>query len=195
MGGEVARALRSAVEKCGLCRCVDKPVVKYRAYEKWLPDRVRVLAVTESPPPSTSSSFFYNLATFDRLRLSLKTILGVRDMDDYEFLRLLRDKGVFITNAVKCRPLSRREIPAMRRRCTWVLKRELELLKPERIIAMGKTASASLSEVLNVRITEKVVYTLSYRLGGVELVVAPHPNYVFRFRRDLAGLVRAYLTC
>lgn len=153
----------------------------YGAYD-WLPQRVKVLAIGESPPPSRKKSFFYNLNAFDRLRLSLRLVTG---LDGRDLLLALKKRGVFITSAVKCRPLSFKLIPAMRKECVAVLREEIESLKPSRIVAMGRTAVLSVCEVFDLPVPSRV--NGIFRLGEKpDLFVTPHPNYIFRFRRDLA---------
>lgn len=188
----VARELEESVSRCSRCAFVDKPYVKHRAYLNWLPSKVRVLAVGESPPPSRKESFFYNLSAFDRLRLSMKLITSFSGGDE-GLLKSLREHGVFVTAAVKCRPLSRREIPWMRGRCVFILKRELELLKPEKVVAMGSTATLSLLSALGLKHRPSIRNLEELSYNGLKAVFTPHPNYIFRFRRDLAGEVMARL--
>jgi len=186
-----ARRLSSSIEACSLCRFVDKPFVKYEAYLRWLPDEVRVLAVGESPPPGLKESSLYNASRFDRFRECMKLILGLRG--ELEALQRLKSSGVFVTAAVKCRPFSRRDLEAMRRSCLRWLEEELELLAPRRVVALGRAASASLSELLGLRPPRSVVEGGAARAAGLEVFFAPHPNYVLRFRRDLAPTLKGLL--
>ena len=185
-----ASLLNELIRSCRKCVFIDKPYVKYRAYTTWLPSTVEVLIVAESPPPSKKEDFFYNLSAFDRLRLSMKTILNLRSLKGEELLGFLRERGVFLTSAVKCRPPSKADVPGMRERCTWVLRRELELLKPRRLLAMGKTAATSVFEILGLKPPSSVVGIRRFRACGLELYVTPHPNFIFRFKRELAGEVK-----
>lgn len=185
---EPAERLEDLVAKCDKCIFVDKPFVKYQVYTRWLPDQVKVLAIGESPPPGFKNSLFYNLEGFDRFRLSMKLILGVKD--DLGVLELLRSKNIFITAAVKCRPVDRFRINDMRKECEYVLKTEIELLKPKKIIAMGRTAALTISRVLGVEIPESV-NGIFVNEKDLRLYFVPHPNYVFRFKRDLAFRIKS----
>jgi len=186
-----AKVLEEAISCCNLCECVDKPFVKYRVYSTWLPSRVRVLAIGESPPPSKKENFFYNLKLFDRLRLSMKFILGFKENDE-KLLTALKEHGIFITAAVKCRPLTRGELSEMSNACAHILKKELELLKPRKVIAMGNVASNMVSKIMNVE-RPRVEQLKAMEVRGVKVVYMPHPNYVFRFRRNLAEHIKEHI--
>jgi uracil-DNA glycosylase family 4 len=174
--------LEKELQSCRLCRYVDKPFLKSSAYN-WLPERVRVLAIGESPPPGKKEGSLYNFQVFDRLRLSLSFILKVK-ME--EVLETLREAGVFFTASVKCRPPDRKSLTEMRKNCVAKLAKEIQLLAPRRIVAMGKFASCSICEILNLAPPSTLNKISSFRWQGVEIFFTPHPNYVFRFARDLA---------
>ena len=183
--------LEELIASCQRCRVVDKPYVKYGVYG-WLPRRVKTLAIGESPPPGKKEGLLYNLQAFDRLRLSLKLVLNLQA--DGEVLETLRRLQVFFTAAVKCRPPSLRSLQAMRPNCVYLLREELRLLKPSRVVAMGRTAAASLSEILNLKPPETVREIVKLKVGGFEVAFTPHPNYLFRFGRHLIPQVRSLLT-
>jgi len=184
--------LEKAIKNCRACSFVDKPFVTYGAYRKWLPEKVRVLAVGESPPPGRKRCFFYNLAQFDRLRLSMRLITGKREE---ELLRWLKRRGIFITAAVKCRPPKPSDITSMRKKCERWLRMEIELLRPERIVAMGRTAVRSLCTVLGLREPDSVRDLVEVEKRGYRIAFGPHPNYVFRFRRDISKDYLRILIC
>ncbi|MCS7131952.1 MAG: hypothetical protein NZ934_04415, partial [Hadesarchaea archaeon] len=98
--GRIKKELERRVSSCHRCTFVDKPFLLHRVYS-WLPRRVRVLAIGESPPPGEKVGSLYCLETFDRLRLSLKLILGVEG--EREVLETLKGSSAFFTAAVKCR--------------------------------------------------------------------------------------------
>jgi uracil-DNA glycosylase family 4 len=175
--------LEKGIRSCRLCRYVDKPFLKSSAYD-WLPERVGVLAVGESPPPGKKEGSLYNLEVFDRLRLSLSFILGV---EMGRVLETLREAGVFFTASVKCRPPDRKSLAWMRRNCVPKLAEEIRLLAPQRIVAMGRLASSSVCEILNLPPPPSLDEISASRRQGVEIFFTPHPNYVFRFARNLAS--------
>ncbi len=187
------KPLEEAVIKCQKCVVIDKPFAKHSTYSKWLPQRVETLAIGESPPPGQKTSFFYNLESFDRLRLSLKLIVGELRAEDIQLLKTLFDRGVFVTASIKCRPPNRKALPEMRKNCVWMLKKELDLLKPKRLVAMGRYAAESVRDVLGVEPPKSLLGVSVCRIDGLEVVYTPHPNYIFRFGRHLAPKVRKHL--
>ncbi|MCD6409396.1 MAG: uracil-DNA glycosylase family protein [Candidatus Verstraetearchaeota archaeon] len=184
--------LEPAISSCTKCTCIDKPYVKHQAYSIWLPRKVEVLAIGESPPPGHKESFFYNLGCFDRLRQALKYAFKI-DSDE-QLLQELRDLGVFITAAVKCRPLSKKHIPAMRANCVKILQQEVEVLKPSRIVAMGSTALTSTAELYGLKMPDTVVGIYKLADSPLEIYVLPHPLYLFRFRRELLHQLKLLLS-
>lgn len=190
---EARETLERAVASCRRCSFVDQPFLLDRVYT-WLPRRVRVLAIGESPPPGRKVGSLYHLEGFDRLRLSLSLILGVR-ME--EVLETLRRSSVFFTAAVKCRPPDRKSIEGMRRNCVPLLRGELEALRPRRVVAMGRFASASVCELLGLEPPAdlRVISggAVSGGAGPGEVFFTPHPNHLFRFRRELCPRVRELL--
>lgn len=186
--------LNELVASCNLCSFVDKPMVKYRSYIEWLPEKVKVLAIGESPPPGTKESIFYNLSSFDRFRESMKLILGLSG--DVEVLKYFKQRGTFVTPSVKCRPQSREEVWTMRKKCTSILEKELKLLKPSRVLAMGRAASTSISEIFRIKpptILKEAELAIQH-LNHMELAFTPHSNYIFRFNRNLASKIKNILT-
>jgi len=185
--------LSELIRNCNRCKVIDKPFIIYEVYEKWLPSKVRLLIIGESPPPSKKTSFFYNLSEFDRLRLSFKYILGNKSWKDEHLLSALKNSGVFVTSAVKCRPPSREAIPIMRYNCVDVLEEEVKVLNPKTILAMGKCAAKSISEIYELNEPKTLKTVTEFKLGELRLIFSPHFNYVFRFRRDLATLLKRYV--
>ncbi len=186
----IGKELERRVSSCQLCTFVDKPFLLHRVYS-WLPRRVKVLAIGESPPPGEKVGSLYCLEVFDRLRLSLKLVLGVEG--EREVLETLRRSSTFLTAAVKCRPPDRKSIESMRRNCLPLLKGELEDLRPHRVVAMGRYASASLCELLGLDPPRDQREIAKIEVDGREIFFTPHPNYLFRFGRGLAGEMRKIL--
>lgn len=187
----IREQLNELVENCNKCAFIDKPYVKYRTYFKWLPEDVRVLAVGESPPPKRKEDFFYNVDRFDRLRLAMKLIFDAPS--DLELLNFLKGEGIFVSSAVKCRPLSKEKIPSMKLNCAKILQREMELLSPEVVVAMGVTAATTAEAIYDLSLQPAVTQISKHQLGNVILFVSPHPIYIYRFRRDLIPRVRRIL--
>ncbi|HEX8874619.1 MAG TPA: uracil-DNA glycosylase [Nitrosospira sp.] len=91
---------------------------------------------------------------------------------------LKRGRNVFITNIVKCRPPGNREpTPYEAQQCEPYLARQIELIKPKLIIALGKTAAQNLLG------TDASIGSLRGRLhrhSGIPVIVTYHPAYLLR---------------
>ncbi len=93
-------------------------------------------------------------------------------------LGMKRGENVYIANVLKCRPPNNRtpeprEIDA----CRPYLDRQIALLRPKLIVALGKSAATTLLEV------DATIASLRgrvHRYRGVPLVVTYHPAYLLR---------------
>src|SRR5262249_48461940 len=97
---------------------------------------------------------------------------------------LKRGQDVYIANIVKCRPPGNR-VPerAEAAACEAFLQRQIALIRPRLLIALGKTAASNL---LN---TEASIGSLRGRLHecrGLPLIVTYHPAYLLRNLVDKA---------
>jgi len=103
-------------------------------------------------------------------------------------MRLTEDQ-VYIANIVKCRPPNNR-VPdhAEMSACTPFLLRQLEVVKPEVIVALGKTAAAFL---LNDRGPMGAMRGRWHSWKGVPVMPTWHPSYVLRVREDPKSTARA----
>jgi uracil-DNA glycosylase family 4 len=99
-------------------------------------------------------------------------------------------RRVFITNVLKCRPpANRNPEPAEVAQCAPYLKRQVELLQPKIILALGKFAAQSLlqdslPEVQKIPLGRLRGQVHSYL--GVPVVVSYHPAYLLRSLGDKA---------
>jgi DNA polymerase len=97
---------------------------------------------------------------------------------------LARGKNVYICNVLKCRPPgTRNPEPFEVAQCSPHLLRQLELIKPKLILAMGRFAVQTLLG------TEASIASLRGRLHryqGVPLIVTYHPAYLLRNLPDKA---------
>jgi uracil-DNA glycosylase family 4 len=99
-------------------------------------------------------------------------------------LGLARGAGVYIANVLKCRPPGNRtpeplEVAA----CVPYLDRQIELLRPRLIVALGKSAATTL---LDVDATIASLRGRVHRYRDVPLVVTYHPAYLLRNLPDKA---------
>lgn len=93
-------------------------------------------------------------------------------------IRIKRGDGVYITNIVKCRPPNNRNPTSLEaRQCEPYLTRQIELLQPKLIVALGKVAAQNLLEC------EDSISSLRGKLhhfSGIPLIVTYHPAYLLR---------------
>jgi uracil-DNA glycosylase family 4 len=95
---------------------------------------------------------------------------------------LKRGENVYIANVLKCRPPGNRNPePEEVEKCTPFLKRQIALIQPKLIIAMGRFAAQTLlaSDASIASLRGRV-----YRYEGVPLIVTYHPAYLLRSLPD-----------
>ncbi len=99
-------------------------------------------------------------------------------------LGLARGANVYIANCVKCRPPGNRTPePGEIEACRPYLDRQIALLRPRLIVALGKSAATTLLDV------DATIGSLRGRVHdyrGVPLVVTYHPAYLLRNLPDKA---------
>jgi len=97
---------------------------------------------------------------------------------------LSRDTNVYIANVLKCRPpANRNPDPSEVAQCSPHLQRQIDLIKPRLILAMGRFAVQTLLG------TEASIASLRGKLHayhGVPLIVTYHPAYLLRTLPDKA---------
>lgn len=97
---------------------------------------------------------------------------------------LRRGENVYICNVVKCRPPGNRNPqPSEAAACEPYLHRQIELIGPRLVVALGRVAAA------NLLATEASIASLRgkiHRYRGIPLVVTYHPAYLLRNLADKA---------
>ena len=97
---------------------------------------------------------------------------------------LKRGHNVYIANVLKCRPPGNRNPEAQEvERCSPFLERQIALIRPKLIVAMGRFAAQTLLD------TDTSIAGLRGRLHryrGVPLIVTYHPAYLLRNLPDKA---------
>jgi DNA polymerase len=100
------------------------------------------------------------------------------------------EKGVYIANVLKCRPpANRNPLPEEMAQCVPYLQRQVALLKPKIILALGRFAAQSLlqatvPDVANIPLGK--LRGQSYRFLDVPVIVSYHPAYLLRTPQDKA---------
>jgi uracil-DNA glycosylase family 4 len=93
-------------------------------------------------------------------------------------ISLKRGKNVYIANIVKCRPPNNRTPEADEiATCLPYLKRQIALIQPKLIVALGKTAATAL---LSRDATLGSLRGSLHDFGGIPLIVTYHPAYLLR---------------
>ncbi len=99
-------------------------------------------------------------------------------------IKLSREKNVYIANVLKCRPPGNRNPePDEVAQCAPLLERQIQLVQPKLIIAMGRFAAQTL---LNSDATIASMRGKLYRYQGVPTIVSYHPAYLLRNLQDKA---------
>jgi DNA polymerase len=97
-------------------------------------------------------------------------------------LGMKRGDNVYIANVLKCRPPNNRTPePGEVEACRPYLDRQIELIRPKVIVALGKSAATTL---LNVEATIASLRGRVHRYAGVPLIVTYHPAYLLRNLAD-----------
>ena len=91
---------------------------------------------------------------------------------------LKRGVNVYIANVLKCRPPGNRNpSPSEMAQCAPHLQRQIDLIRPKLIIAMGRFAAQAL---LDTGATIGSLRGKLHRYRGVPLIVTYHPAYLLR---------------
>jgi len=99
-------------------------------------------------------------------------------------IQLKRGSNVYIANVVKCRPPGNRNPEAEEAlACEPYLHRQIDLIKPKLIVALGKVAAVNLlaREASVASMRNKV-----HQYRGIPLIVTYHPAYLLRSLQDKA---------
>jgi len=89
-----------------------------------------------------------------------------------------RDNDVYIANVIKCRPLNNRDpLPSEVEKCEPYLQRQIDLVKPKLIVALGRVAGKTL---LKQDIPLKDMRGQTYDYSGTPLRVTYHPAALLR---------------
>lgn len=162
---EALRAMVAGCEACGLCRSRRQAVVGMGA------SAPRWMVVGEAPGEQEDRQGLPFVGRSGQLLDAMLAAVGMNRQDD-----------VFIANVIKCRPPGNRNpTPQEIAACSPYLMRQIELLRPERILVLGRFAAQALLE------TDATIGSLrgrvhTVRAGGRDIpaVVSYHPAYLLR---------------
>lgn len=159
------RAMVASCEACGLCRSRRQAVFGMGA------SAPRWMVVGEAPGEQEDRQGLPFVGRSGQLLDAMLAAVGMNRQDD-----------VFIANVIKCRPPGNRNpTPQEIAACSPYLMRQIELLRPERILVLGRFAAQALLE------TDATIGSLrgrvhTVRAGGRDIpaVVSYHPAYLLR---------------
>ena len=167
MGWEALRATVAACTACGLCKQRKQAVFGVGA------ESAPWLFVGEGPGADEDAQGEPFVGQAGRLLDSMMAAIGIR-----------RGREAYIANVVKCRPPGNRTpTPEEAAACAPYLDRQVDLIAPKLIVALGKTAAMRLLG------TEASLGSLRgqlHRYRGTPLVVTYHPAYLLRNLPDKA---------
>ena len=157
----------SACTACGLARTRNKAVPGVGdARADWL-------FVGEAPGADEDARGEPFVGQAGRLLDSMLAALGMN-----------RAKAVYIANVLKCRPPGNRApTPLEVDACLPYLDRQIALIQPKLIIALGKSAATSL---LRADATIASLRGRVHRYRGIPMIVTYHPAYLLRTLPDKA---------
>ena len=156
-----------ACTACGLCRSRNKSVPGVGdARAQWL-------FVGEAPGADEDAKGEPFVGQAGRLLDSMLAALGMH-----------RGDNVYIANVLKCRPPGNRTPePLEVEACRPYLDRQIALIAPRIVVALGKSAATTL---LNVEASIASLRGRAHRYQGVPLIVTYHPAYLLRNLPDKA---------
>ena len=157
----------AACTACGLCRTRNKTVPGVGdVHAEWL-------FVGEAPGAEEDAKGEPFVGQAGRLLDNMLAALGMK-----------RGEKVYIANVLKCRPPGNRTpSPLEVESCRPYLDRQIALIRPALIVALGKSAATTL---LNVEATIASLRGRVHRYQGVPLIVTYHPAYLLRNLPDKA---------
>ena len=157
-------ALKSAVatcEACGLCRTRTNTVFGVGD------ERAEWMIVGEAPGAEEDARGEPFVGQAGRLLDSMLAAVALR-----------RGENVYIANVLKCRPPGNRNPePFEVAQCSPHLVRQIELIRPKVILAMGRAAAQLL---LNTEASIASLRGKLFRYQGVTTIVTYHPAYLLR---------------
>jgi DNA polymerase len=161
------REAAAACRACGLCKQRKQAVFGVgNESAPWL-------FVGEGPGADEDEQGEPFVGQAGKLLDSMMAALGIR-----------RGREAYIANVVKCRPPGNRTpTPEEAAACAPFLDRQIDLIGPKLIVAMGKTAAMRL---LNTDASLGSLRGQVHRYRGTPLVVTYHPAYLLRNLPDKA---------
>jgi uracil-DNA glycosylase len=166
-------ALRAAVSGCRACAlCESRTQTVFGVGH----ERARLMIIGEAPGENEDRQGEPFVGQAGKLLDNMLRAIGLaRDATTPE-------QSVFICNTLKCRPpRNRNPDPAETARCAPYLDRQIELVQPKLLLAMGRFAAQALLG------TDEAIGKLRGRVHerrGMPVIVTYHPAYLLRTLAD-----------
>jgi uracil-DNA glycosylase len=186
-------ALQSAVSgcrACGLCASRKSTVfgVGQSPSDATQAPQVDWLIVGEAPGENEDAQGEPFVGQAGKLLDNMLAAMKIGKSADGTPMGLSRQQGTFIANVLKCRPpANRNPSPEEVATCEPYLSRQIELLRPKIILAMGKFAIQSLTGSSDpVGKLRGRVHALKHARYQAPVIVTYHPAYLLRNLPDKA---------
>jgi uracil-DNA glycosylase len=186
-------ALQSAVascQACGLCASRRNTVfgIGQPPSEGTQAPQVDWLIVGEAPGENEDAQGEPFVGQAGKLLDNMLAAMKIGKSGEGKAIGLSRQSGVFIANVLKCRPpANRNPSPEEVAMCEPYLARQIALLRPKIILAMGKFAISSLTGSNDpVGKLRGRVHTLKHASLQAPVIVTYHPAYLLRNLPDKA---------
>ncbi len=186
-------ALQSAVsgcQACGLCASRKNTVFgvgQPPSGESQAP-QIDWLIVGEAPGENEDAQGEPFVGQAGKLLDNMLAAMKMGMSEDRKAIGLSRTQGVYIANVLKCRPpANRNPSPEEVAMCEPYLARQIELLRPKIILAMGKFAIQTLTGSNDpVGKLRGRVHKLQHASYSAPVIVTYHPAYLLRNLPDKA---------
>ena len=177
MDWEALRAAVAGCQACGLCQSRKNTVFGVGDTQ------ARWLVVGEAPGENEDLQGEPFVGQAGQLLDNMLKAIGLNRQATGE-------ASVYIANVLKCRPPANRNPgPEEVLQCEPYLRRQVELLQPQIILALGRFAAQSLLQASVPDVAGIPLGKLRgqvYRYGGVPVIVSYHPAYLLRTPQDKA---------
>jgi uracil-DNA glycosylase len=179
--------LNQEIEICQLCiqyaksNKIDytaKPYNVFQVEKLWLPSKVTVLFLAESPPWSRDRYFYKTDMTGNKVHLQ-KEVLGYLNLAS---LSEFKAKGYFLIDAIKCRlnKQTTEHVPArILCNCTnCFLQKELDRLNPSAIFVLGNSAKHALEHLVMFKElkSHKISEDFDGMIAGRRVILCVYPG-------------------
>ena len=192
-----------------------KPAVVYDS-SSWIPEKTRVLFISESPPfhnrkgKVLNDSYFYNWRESQRVFGAPSPLLGTLSWNLFWLLKinnkihkkdkltLFKDKAYYYTTAIKCRvERFNNKIICNKtaKNCSYYLEKEIKNIKPNTIVVMGERALYYLknceqfaNQIVSNKVNELMELSMDnpLKIANTNLLFIPLPQW--RNRQHLESI-------